>query len=80
MGAVKHYGCHSKPHAEGYYVSDGVVVRGVDINIKERVTIARYVIDHSSKLCRYDKRATDALCDGCSTEWDVEYLAKMGLR
>lgn len=31
------------------------------------------------RLCRFDRRALDRMCDGCQRKTDSEYLAKQGL-
>jgi len=31
------------------------------------------------RLCRYDRRAIDCLCDGCPRTTDAEYLKQQGL-
>lgn len=31
------------------------------------------------RLCRFDRRALDRMCDGCPRETDREYLASQGL-
>ena len=53
-------GCHNTERESGYWVRDGIVVKG-----HIAIQLMRYVKDEMSKECRYDGKATDKKCEGC---------------
>lgn len=70
-GEGHRYGCNSKPPLkDGFWASDRTGPR----------EYRQLFIKHTmSKLCRYDQRANDKGCDGCTCESDEEYLKGYGL-
>jgi hypothetical protein len=72
------YGCHSsrapKTRSPGYWVKvreyqpDGTFVYTDE-----------FVLHNMSVLCRYDMRAGDGKCEGCTNKSDTKYLVGYGL-
>jgi hypothetical protein len=60
---LDHYGCHSKPHLDWYWVQDTWGFTGEN----QRIAIMRKHEDTSSRECQYRKETpTDPRCEGCS--------------
>ena len=53
-------GCHNTERSEGYWVRDGIVVKG-----SIAIQLMKFVKDEMSKECRYDQKEADKKCEGC---------------
>lgn len=52
------YGCNNQPRSPGYFTQHGLVNTGLPVGV--------WIENVPSLDCKYDKRATDKKCAGCT--------------
>lgn len=52
------YGCHNQPRSLKYFTQYGLLLAGFAVGV--------WIENVLSRDCRYDKRATDKKCAGCT--------------